>query len=126
MAQIAIAAAVSVGIGFAEHFLAPKPKLPKVDRGRNDDVRLMTSEEGTFLPICKGWARLAPNIIWMTDVKEIAQKSTVGGGGKGLGGHNQTQEETTFTYSRSLCCAIAGMRAMNGLRRIWANGEVIF
>jgi putative tail protein len=125
MAQIAIAAAVSVGIGLVQNALTPRPKRPRVDKGRADDIRIQTCEEGVFIPIVKGWARAAPNIIWNTDIRESAQRSTVGGGGKGLGGGGQTEEETTFSYTVTLCCAIAAGPVMNGLRRIWANNEVI-
>jgi hypothetical protein len=122
---IAISVTASVGIGAAEHLLTPHPKLPRVDKGRADDIRIMSSDEGTFLPRAKGWARLAPNIIWHTPIQESAQTSTVGGGGKGLGGGGQTQEETTFTYTTSLGCAIAAGPVWNGLRRIWTDNEVI-
>jgi Putative phage tail protein len=122
--SIAIAVGISVAAGIAQNALTPKPKAPRVDKGRADDIRLMSSEEGTFLPIVKGWARVAPNIIWHTEIQESATTQTVGGGGKGFGG-GQTQEETTFSYTTSLCCAIAAGPCFNGLRRVWADTEVI-
>jgi Putative phage tail protein len=124
MAEIAIAIAVSAAIGVAQNALTPKPKRPRVDKGRADDIRIMTSEEGVFIPIVKGWARVAPNIIWHTDIVESTQTQTVGGGGKGIGG-GQTEEERTFSYVTSLCCAISAGPVWNGLRRIWADNEVI-
>lgn len=124
MAQIAIAIAVSAAIGVAQNALMPKPQRPRVDKGRADDIRIMTADEGIFLPRFKGWGRAAPNIIFHTDIQESAQTQTVGGGGKG-GSGGQTEEEQTFRYTTSLCCAIAAGPVRNGLRRIWADNEVI-
>ncbi len=125
MAEIAIAVAVSAAIGVAQNALAPKPQRPRVDKGRADDIRIMTADEGIFLPRFKGWGRAAPNIIFHTDIQESAQTQTVGGGGKAGGGGGQTEEERAFSYTTTLCCAIAAGPVRNGLRRIWADNEVI-
>lgn len=109
MAQIAIAAAVSVGLGEVQSLLSPKPKPQKTDVGRANDIRFTTVEEGAFIPKVYGSrVRLAGNCIWGKHTQEHVSDTTQRTGKGGLigGGGNQTVTET-FTYTKSFAILIA-------------------
>ena len=87
---------IAAGTYVASSLLAPKPKLNPVDKGRYDDIRATTAEEGGFMPLCFGKrARLAGNIIWGTPTREYVSRDPGRTGGKG-GGGQQEREKWSF------------------------------
>jgi hypothetical protein len=132
MAQLALAV-VGAGIGsvFGQAalgfaigstlggFLFPA-KLPDIQGPRVSDLRVQNSAYGLMVPIVYGTARIAGNVIWSTPIKETVHRTRVSGG---KGGPKQTQ--TSYTYSASLAVSLCE-GPITGVRRIWANGKVIY
>lgn len=94
-------------------------KLPGVSGPRLDDLEVTLSSYGTPIPIIYGTFRAAGNIIWATDLVEVA--TTTRQGGKGGGG----QKVTNFSYYGNFAVALSG-RDISSIKRIWANKKIIF
>lgn len=125
MAAIAIQVGFVAGVSLVGGLLAPKPKLPPTDKGRLDDLRVQTAEEGGFLPLLFGErVRLAGNIVWAAPTQEHVT-TTPGRGGKGGGGGGSAPPERHFTYTKSFDVALSG-NPVRGLRRIWDGVDLIF
>lgn len=120
--QVGIAAGTSI----ASSMLAPKPKLNPVDKGRFDDIRFTTAEEGAFFPLCFGLrVRLAGNIIWATPTREYVSRDPGRTGGKGGGGQQPTPPTNTFSYKKSFAIMVCGT-PVRSYRRISENLEAIY
>lgn len=111
------AAAVGVGmvVGWAVGQLAQKG----VD-SQPLDTKVQGASIGQPLPLAYGMVRLAGNVIWSTPF--VAHASSGGGGGKGGGGGATV---TNYTYTISLAVAICANPIL-GVRRIWANGKLVY
>jgi len=99
--------------------------LPTVRGPRLEDLKAQSSVVGATLPLAFGTYAVSGNVIWASDLKETKHKDTAGG----KGGPSQTQ--ISYTYSQSMAIALAesatpGTRAFQGIRRIWANGKLIY
>lgn len=118
---------VAVGTSVASSLLAPKPKLNPVDRGRYDDIRVTTAEEGGYMPLCFGLrVRLAGNVIWGTVTREYVTRDPGRTGGKGGGGRQQpTPPTNTYSYKKSFAIMVCGT-PVKSYRRISENLEVIY
>lgn len=118
---------ISVGASVASSMLAPKPKLSPVDKGRFDDIRFTTAEEGAFKPMCFGKrVRLAGNMIWGTVTQEYVTHTEGRSGGKGGGGRQQpTPPTNTFTYKKSFAFHVCST-PVKAYRRITENLETIY
>jgi Putative phage tail protein len=115
-----------VGTAVLSSALAPKPKLQTVDRGRLDDLRFTTVEEGAFKPLAYGRrARLAGNIRWGTKTKEFITSTPGRQGGKGGGGRQAEPPANNFTYKKSFAVLVCGNR-IRRYRRMWEGPEVIY
>ncbi len=77
------------------------------------DLRLQGSSEGAPIPKLYGWSRLSGNIIWATDLEEVADETA---GAKG------TSEERGIaaSFAIGLCEG-----EVHRLGRIWADGQVL-
>lgn len=94
---------------------------PKVEGPRRSDLKLQRSEFGQMLPFVWGTGRIAGNVLDQTDLQEHKETS----GGKG------GPEVTTYTYSASFLVGLAATKrfgdpAIAGIRRIWADGRLIW
>lgn len=89
---------------------------PKQQGPRLNDLTLQRSEYGAMIPWLRGMCRVAGNVIWQTDLVEHEHSE----GGKGGGGGS-----TTYTYSASFAILLCE-GPINGIRRIWADGRVIW
>jgi hypothetical protein len=118
---------IAVGTSVASSMLAPKPKLNPVDKGRFDDIRFTTAEEGAFIPLCFGQrVRLAGNIIWGTVTHEYVTRDPGRTGGKGGGGGQQATPPTnTYSYKKSFAIMVCGT-PVKSYRRISENLEAIY
>ena len=87
---------------------------------RLEDLR---SQAGTYgSPIMKIWGefRVGGIVIWASDLIETKHKKKSGGKGGG-------PETNTTTYTYSIDCAVAICEGpITGIRRIWANGLLIY
>lgn len=92
---------------------------------RVNDLTITDSTYGTPIPLIYGpQVRLSGNVIWTTGLLETVHVKTEElSGGKGGGSASVTS--TTYTYRVSLAVAL-GEGTGFGLKRIWANGKLIF
>ncbi|MDZ4308366.1 phage tail protein [Allopontixanthobacter sp.] len=82
---------------------------------RLKDLAVTTSSYGTPIPRHYGRMRAAGTIIWATDLIESRETS---GGGK------SRPSTTTFSYRMSFAVALSS-RPINGVGRIWADGNLL-
>lgn len=100
--------------------------LPDREGPRLNDLRVQSSAYGQMIPLIYGSARVAGNVIWATPIRETVIRSTAtasGGGKGGRGGRAQTT--INYHYSVSLAVSLC-VGPITGVRRIWANGRVIY
>ena len=89
------------------------PKAP--DGPRLEDKSVQVSTYGQPIPRIYGTHRMAGNVIWSTDLIETATEE----GGKGGPSY------TTYSYRASFAVSIC-QGPIVGIRRIWADGKLIF
>ena len=80
------------------------------------DIRLQGSSEGGAVPRLYGWSRLAGNIIWATELEEIAAEDR---GGKGTGAAEE---------ANAICASFAVAFCegeVHRLGRVWADGQLL-
>lgn len=99
------------------------PKLPdqNVQGPRFSDLKIQSSAYGQMVPIVAGTYPVAGNVIWSTEVREVATTSTQTQDSKG--GGSQTTTSTTYTYF--VDCAILLCEGVAvGVQKIKFNGEL--
>lgn len=91
----------------------------KVAGPRLDDLKIASGAYGAPVAYIEGHPRVAGNIVWCTEKREIATESSQGGkGGPGV-------DTTLFTYEVDLIIMLAENPGI-GVRRIWSNGALIW
>jgi hypothetical protein len=88
----------------------------RIDGPRLSNLKLQDSSYGMMVPIVYGTMRVPGIVIWQTDLKEHSHTS----GGKG------GPEVTTYSYSASFACYLCEGVMNGGIRRIWADGKLIY
>jgi hypothetical protein len=91
--QIAAAAVATAAGGYIDNLLFG-PKLEDQQGPRLDSLQVQASTEGAPIPEIAGRVRIAGQIIWATNFKEVATTEKQGGKGGG-GGSAKT---TTYAY----------------------------
>lgn len=87
---------------------------------RLGDLQVQSSTYGRAIPIIYGNARVAGNVIWATDIREVRNEERQGGG-KGGG-----PSVTTITYEYFGRFAVALCEGeVEAVRRVWADGKLI-
>lgn len=81
---------------------------------RLSDLQVQTSRYGAQIPRLYGTIRAAGTVIWSTDLQESSETS----GGKGQ------PDVTRYSYSASFAVALSA-RAIGGIGRIWADGNLL-
>lgn len=81
------------------------------------ELRLTGSSEGGAIPRLYGWSRLGGNIIWATELEEIAPEDT---GAKGLFGDGDDEPAIAANFAIGLCEG-----EVHRLGRIWADGQIL-
>ena len=98
-------------------------KLPTQEGPRLADLRGQTSTYGGHIPKLYGTMRIAGNVIWSTDIKEVKVESTQNGGGKGGGGRTS---QTSITYEYYITLAIALCEGeIDEITRVWADAKIL-
>jgi hypothetical protein len=96
------------------------PSLPGVEGPRLQDLTLTRSQVGTPIPWVAGTYVVPGNIIdGEAELTEVSTTERVGG--KGGGG----QDQTTYAYFGTFALGL-GEGPIDGIRRIWADGELIY
>jgi hypothetical protein len=85
---------------------------------RLDDLRVAGTEYGQTIPWVAGSPRIAGQIVWASDRREIANTQKVGKGGGG-------SKVTTYTYEVDLLILLTE-NEISGVSRIWSNGELVW
>ena len=86
---------------------------------------------GNMIPKVYGTMRLAGNVIWSTDIKEVRTETTStqtssGGGKGGGGGGSVTTSQTTVTYNYYVTLAICICEGpIDEVIRVWADSKVL-
>lgn len=93
--------------------------LPDQVGPRVGDLRAQQSQYGAAIPVLYGTTRVAGNVIWSTPLIETV--TTTSSGGKGA----PSQTQTTYSYRVSWAIML-GEGPLFGVRRIWADGKLIF
>lgn len=93
--------------------------LPDQVGPRVGDLRAQQSQYGAAIPAVYGTQRVAGNVIWSTPLIETVTTSEVGGKGA------PSQTQTTYSYRVSWAIML-GEGPMVGVRRIWADGKLIY
>jgi hypothetical protein len=103
-------------------------QLPSQEGPRLADLRAQTSTYGNVVPRVFGTMRIAGNVIWATDIKEVRTEktsSTSSGGGKG-GGGSVTSSQTSVTYEYFITMAIAICEGeVDEIIRVWSDSKVL-
>ena len=105
-------------------------QLPTQEGPRLADLRAQTATYGNMIPKIYGTMRLAGNVIWSTDLKEVKVETTStqtsSGGGKGGGGGSVTTSQTSVTYEYFVTLAIAVCEGpIDEVIRVWADSKVL-
>lgn len=101
-------------IGFAIGSMIGSLLFPPHQEGpRLTDLKLANSSYGQPIPLIYASMRVAPNVIWQTDLREHEH------GGKG------GPDVTTFSYSASFAMQLCA-NEIEGINRIWWNGTLIW
>ena len=116
MATIGRAAGAAIGRRIDQQILGGGSET--VESGRIDRFRLTGATEGTDIQQIYGRMRVAGQVIWASQFKEVARTS---GGGKGAPAAPST---TTFSYSVSLAVALCEGE-ISRVGRIWADGAEV-
>lgn len=91
---------------------------PNTEGPRITDLQVQGSTYGASIPIYYGTARGAGQVIWSSDLIEVANEESAGGKGDG---------PTYTSYTYYVNCAVAVCEGeISGISRIWANGTLIY
>jgi len=85
---------------------------------RLDDLKVTGVEYGQPIGWAAGHPRVAGQIWWASDKREIATTTEVGKGGGGA-------EVTSYTYEIDLLVGLLD-RQIGGVSRVWANGKLVY
>ena len=104
-------------------------QLPTQEGPRLADLRAQTATYGNMIPKIYGIMRMAGNVIWSTNIKEVrvekTSTQTSSGGGKG-GGGSTTTSQTNVTYEYFVTLAIAICEGpIDEIIRVWADSKVL-
>ncbi|MEM7470050.1 MAG: glycoside hydrolase/phage tail family protein [Pseudomonadota bacterium] len=90
-----------------------------VESGKLDRMRIMGASEGGAIPRVFGRARVAGNVIWTSNYREMASTTQAGGKGAPKG-----PSVTNYSYSISIAVALCEGE-IGRVGRIWADGKII-
>src|SRR3569832_2588328 len=112
----------TIGMAGGQAVFAKKQHITQ-EGPRLADLSVQTSTDGAPIMQVRGAARVAGNIIWSAGIKETRTDTSQDVGGKGGGGTTVTT--TSYTYSCSFAVSL-GTGPIAGVRKIWADGKLIY
>ncbi|HKC84723.1 MAG TPA: phage tail protein, partial [Blastocatellia bacterium] len=124
MPQIAILAAIEVGLAVAQFALTPRGgKQQPQDRGKQGDLRFTIAQEGEPFPYAFGRrVRMAGVMIDYGRTKELKSSSPGSSGGKkGQGG---TPPTTNYSYTKTFAIAFTA-NEMKSFRQVKEDDQII-
>ena len=87
---------------------------------RLTDLRVLASEEGAAIPVMWGRMRLSGQVIWATNLEEVAKTDTQKASSKG----GPSAKSTTYSYYANLAVGLCEGE-IDGLGKVWADGKLI-
>lgn len=114
----------AVGSFVDSGLFSSKQQLPDRIGPRLDNLKVQTSAYGKTIPQCFGYMRIAGNVIWSQNIKEVETRETTtqSGGGKGGGGNTVTQTSVTYSYFITLAIAICEGE-IDEVVGVWADSK---
>lgn len=112
----AVAGPTGAQIGWAIGTAIAAP-TQKVRSPRLDDLKVTGAEYGQPIPWVRGHPRVAGQLWWSSDKREVSTTTSVGKGG-GV-------EQTTYTYQVDLLYGLTSSE-IQGISRVWSNGKLIY
>ena len=113
--------------GFIDQAIFAKDqKLPdKVIGSTLNELQVQASTYGKMLPIIYGRQRLAGNIIWAQDIKEVeVRETTTQSGGKGGGSGSVSQTTVRYEYYATIAVAVCEGR-IDRIDKVWADAKTL-
>jgi hypothetical protein len=122
--SIAISAAITAGTMGIEMLMAKKQKVPNVDRGKQDDIRVSTSGYGEFIP--KGWGmfRVAP--IWVDGTPIVHTVVVTPGQEGGKSPKPPTPENTLHVYTKTVVGIFHDGIIYKGVTKVWFDTDLVY
>lgn len=99
------------------------PEERMVTGPRLGELTVQVSTYGRTLPVIYA-GRVAGNVIWASDKREVRQVTTQEAGGGGKGGGSAKLSSESYHYYVSLAVSLCE-GPIAGIRRIWADGTLI-
>jgi hypothetical protein len=93
----------------------------RIEGPRLTDLRIMASEEGAAIPVLWGHMRVAGQVIWSTNLEEVAATNTSKASGKGGGAKTRT---TSYSYFGNFAVGLCEGE-IDGIGRVWADGKLL-
>ncbi|MGE0212736.1 MAG: glycoside hydrolase/phage tail family protein [Parvibaculaceae bacterium] len=118
--MIGRAAGAIAGSFIDQALFGPGPR--KSEGPRLDDLRIMSSTEGSVIPRAWGRARLAGQVIWATNLEEVVSKRKEKAGAKGMGG--ASAKVTEYSYFANFAVGLCE-GPIDRIGRVWADGKEI-
>jgi hypothetical protein len=123
MAEFAIAAgeaalqvAIAYGVNYLAQSLSPNRRISATGL---ESLSVQISSYGKNLPYVAGNLRLAGNIIWAKDLKEVTTYQEQGGGKGGMGG-GASVENKRYYATLAIAICVGEILAIN---RVWADSK---
>lgn len=108
--------------GYIDQYLfASSGQNPTQDGTKLSDLKVTGSTEGASIPRLYGRARLSGQVIWATNLEEVAVTSDSSGG---KGGGSSGNGSTTYKYYANFAVGICE-GVITSIGRIWADGKEI-
>ena len=95
-------------------------KTRRSEGPRLNDLRVMASEEGAAIPAIWGRMRVSGQVIWATNIEEVATTETQKASSKG----GPKAKSTTYSYYANFAVGLCEGE-IDGIGRVWADGKVI-
>ena len=89
---------------------------------RLGSLRVMSSEEGSPIPVVYGRMRIAGQVIWASNLIEVATTTTQSATGKGGGG--ATNSNTEYSYFANFAVGLCEGE-ISDIGRVWADGKEV-
>jgi hypothetical protein len=123
---VAVAGAVGFSLGSSIGSSMTAPGGGSVEGPRATDNQIQQSSYGRFIPIVYGTAKLAGNVIWSSDIREVRKETrSGGGGGKGGGGGGGGTTVVTYSYYCSWALGICE-GPVTSIHRIWFDADLVY
>lgn len=97
--------------------------IPPAVGARLSDLSVQSSTYGSSIPIIYGTVRIAGNVIWSTDLREVRNRSERDISGKGSFG-SQSQEVFTYSYFVTIAIAICEGE-VSRLKSVYADSQIL-